>query len=42
MILKYDLLDESGNRIAHRGYIPARQGFKELKDYLNAYLGDLE
>ena len=42
MMLKYDLLDECGNRIAHRSYIPARQGLKELRDYLNTYLGDVE
>lgn len=40
MMLKYDLLDEYGNRIAHKSYVPARQGLKELQDYINTYMGE--
>lgn len=40
MMLKYELQDENGNRIAHKSYVPARQGLKELIEYIRTYTGE--
>ena len=42
MMLKYELFDETGNRIVHSGMTPAKSGYDKLGELLNLYIGGIK